>query len=88
MRLFRQRRGETWGPAVERLLRELSVVARGDPTPLTPFKAMRERRAAQAADIIAIESERAEKVAPPKDTMNSKTARRDPAPLGRVAPVM
>jgi hypothetical protein len=62
LRLFRQRRGETWGPAVDRLLRELSVVARGDPTPLTPFKAIRERRAAQAADIIAIESERAEKV--------------------------
>jgi hypothetical protein len=61
MRLFRQRRGETWEPAVARLLSELSIVARGDPARLTPFKAMRERRAGQAADIIAIESERAEK---------------------------
>jgi Flp pilus assembly protein TadD len=58
MRLFRQRHGETWGPAVGRLLRELSVVARGDASLLTPFKASGDRRAAQAAEIIALESER------------------------------
>ncbi len=73
MRLFRQRRGETWGPAVERLLGDLSAVARGDPTPLTPFKAMRERRAAQAADIIALESERTENAAPPAAWTGSST---------------
>jgi hypothetical protein len=58
MRLYRQTRDETWAPVVERMRRDLDIVARGDLAPLTPFKAIGERRAAQAAAVIAIEAER------------------------------
>jgi hypothetical protein len=41
------------------MARDLDILARGDLAPLTPFKAIGERRAAQAAAIIAIQAERA-----------------------------
>jgi tetratricopeptide (TPR) repeat protein len=59
MRLFRQRRGEDWADVTARMVRELSAVAQGNAAPLMPFKAEGERRAAQAAAIIAVEAGRA-----------------------------
>jgi tetratricopeptide (TPR) repeat protein len=59
MRLFRQKRGQDWADVIERMVGELAAVARGDNGPLTPFKAEGERRATQAAAIIAAETARA-----------------------------
>ena len=63
MRLFRQHRGGDWGDVIARMAGELRAVVQGDRTRLMPFKAEGERRAAQAAAIMAAEAARA--VAPP-----------------------
>ena len=64
MRLYRQQRGEAWPGIVARLARDLAAVAAGDTAPLTPFRAAGERRATQAAAIIAIEAARAPAATP------------------------
>ena len=56
MRLFRQKRGEDWADIIPRIAKELAAVAQGAPAPLTPFKAEGERRAVQAAAIMAAEA--------------------------------
>jgi tetratricopeptide (TPR) repeat protein len=56
MRLFRQQKGEPWSVIIARVLKELEAVAEGDQAPLLPFKAAGERRAAQAAAIMEIDS--------------------------------
>jgi tetratricopeptide (TPR) repeat protein len=58
MRLFRQRAGEEWPAVVGRVGTELAAIATGDTARLTPFRAEGERRAADAAVIIAAESAR------------------------------
>jgi tetratricopeptide (TPR) repeat protein len=63
MRLFRQEKGEHWPKVIARVASELEAVVRGDDKGLMPFKAEGERRAAEAADIIALEAARV--VAPP-----------------------
>jgi tetratricopeptide (TPR) repeat protein len=55
MRLFRQEKGEAWPAVIARVAKELKAVAKGDAVPLMPFKADGDRRAAQAAAIIATE---------------------------------
>jgi tetratricopeptide (TPR) repeat protein len=71
MRLFRQSRGENWDDVIARMKKELKAVAQGDRARLTPFAAEGERRAAQAAAIIAAEAERAAApVAPPAQAVN------------------
>jgi tetratricopeptide (TPR) repeat protein len=70
MRLFRQARGETWGKIVPRIAKELAAVAQGDAARLTPFKAEGERRAAEAAAIMAAEAAQAAmSVAPPAQAL-------------------
>jgi len=59
MRLYRQKRDEAWPPIIAGIARDLAAVAAGDLAPLTPFRAEGDRRAAQAAAIIAIEATRA-----------------------------
>jgi tetratricopeptide (TPR) repeat protein len=59
MRLFRQKKGEAWSSVIARLCAELKSVVRGDAALLTPFKAEGERRAMQAAAIMAVETARA-----------------------------
>jgi tetratricopeptide (TPR) repeat protein len=59
MRLFRQKRGEDWADIVPHIAGELAAVAQGDRARLTPFKAEGERRAAQAAAIMAAEAAQA-----------------------------
>jgi tetratricopeptide (TPR) repeat protein len=56
MRLFRQERGEPWSAVIARVAGDLGMVAAGDPAALTPFKTAGERRAAEAAAIIAAEA--------------------------------
>jgi tetratricopeptide (TPR) repeat protein len=56
MRLFRQKRGEAWTDIVPQIAGELAAVAQGDAARLMPFKAEGERRAAQAAAIMAAEA--------------------------------
>lgn len=56
MRLFRQERGEDWAEVIGRLAKELTAAAQGNTERLTPFKAEGERRAAQAAAIIATQA--------------------------------
>jgi tetratricopeptide (TPR) repeat protein len=56
MRLFRQKRGEDWADVIGRMENELKAAVQGDRERLTPFKAEGERRAAQAAAIIAAEA--------------------------------
>jgi tetratricopeptide (TPR) repeat protein len=56
MRLFRQKRGEDRADVIVRLAGELTAVAQGDAARLMPFQAEGERRAAQAAAIIAAEA--------------------------------
>jgi len=71
MRLFRQKKGEDMADAVARVEKELTAVARGDAARLTPYRAEGERRAAQAAAIMAAEAARAAApVAPPAQTMS------------------
>jgi tetratricopeptide (TPR) repeat protein len=59
MRLFRQKRDTNWTKIIARVEKELRAVVDGDAAPLMPFKAEGERRAAQAAAIIAIETAQA-----------------------------
>ncbi|HEX3504579.1 MAG TPA: tetratricopeptide repeat protein [Xanthobacteraceae bacterium] len=59
MRLFRQKRGEDWADIVVQIAKELAAVVQGDAARLTPFKAESERRAAQAAAIMAAEAAQA-----------------------------
>ena len=59
MRLFRQKKGEDWSEIIARVVSELEAVARGEQGPLTPFRAEGERRAAQAAAIMAAEAAQA-----------------------------
>jgi tetratricopeptide (TPR) repeat protein len=59
MRLFRQKKGEHWSEVITRVVKELETVARGEQGPLTPFRAEGERRAAQAAAIMAAEAAQA-----------------------------
>jgi len=59
MRLFRQREGEDWSHVIARVADELAAVARGDRARLMPFKAGGDRRAAQAAAIMAAEAAQA-----------------------------
>ena len=56
MRLFRQKRDEAWTDIVPQIAKELAAVAQGDAARLMPFKAEGERRAAQAAAIMAAEA--------------------------------
>jgi tetratricopeptide (TPR) repeat protein len=56
MRLFRRQCGEDWAAVIARVAQALQGVASGDTAPLMPFKAAGERRAAQAAAIIAAEA--------------------------------
>ncbi len=58
MRLFRQKRGDDWTGVVAHMARELAKVAQGNAAPLMPFKDEGDRRAAQAAEIIAVETAR------------------------------
>lgn len=62
MRLFRQKRGEAWADVIGSVTKELKDVAQGNSSLLMPFKADGERRAAEAATIIAAEA--AQAVAP------------------------
>ncbi len=64
MRLFRQKQGEDWSDVIARVAAELRAVAQGDVAKLTPFKAAGERRAAQAAAIMAAEAAFAAAAAP------------------------
>lgn len=59
MRLFRQNKGEAWAEVIKRVATELKAFAQGDKRRLMPFKAMGERRAAEAAALIALEEARA-----------------------------
>ena len=59
MHLFRQKKGEDPAGVVARVEKELKAVVQGDKTRLTPFKAGGERRAAEAAAIIAAEAAQA-----------------------------
>jgi tetratricopeptide (TPR) repeat protein len=64
MRLFRQKRGENFARVIGVMTAELARVAQGDAAPLMPFKEVGERRAARAAEIIAIDTSRATATAP------------------------
>jgi tetratricopeptide (TPR) repeat protein len=65
MLLFRQKRGEDWTSVIARMANELRAVAAGDAARLMPFKADGDRRAAQAAAIMAAESAHAGSAWPP-----------------------
>jgi tetratricopeptide (TPR) repeat protein len=56
MRLFRQQHGEDSTDIIARVAGELAAVVQGDRSRLMPFKAEGERRAAQAAAIMAAEA--------------------------------
>jgi tetratricopeptide (TPR) repeat protein len=58
MRLFRQRKGQGWAEVLAGVAEQLNAVVNGNPTVLTPFKALGEHRAATAAAIIAAETVR------------------------------
>jgi tetratricopeptide (TPR) repeat protein len=75
MRLFRQKRGEDWADVIARVVEQLKAVAGGDAAPLMPFKAEGERRAAQAAAIIAVATARANRPA----TIQAQTTRHAPS---------
>ena len=70
MRLFRQEPGEAWPAVMARVATALTAVAQGDAAPLMPFKAEGERRAAQAAAIIAADTARTE-APPPEPPLNA-----------------
>ncbi len=61
MRLFRQKKGEDQADVIARVENELKAVVQGDSARLTPFKAEGERRAVEAAAIIAAEAAQAAK---------------------------
>jgi tetratricopeptide (TPR) repeat protein len=70
MRLFRQKKGENMADVIARVEQELKAVAQGDTARLTPYQAEGERRAVQAAAIMAAEAARAAApVAPPAQAM-------------------
>jgi tetratricopeptide (TPR) repeat protein len=71
MRLFRQRRDQSWAEVIARMAEELTAVVRGDSAPLMPFREAGERRAARAAAIIAAEAEHA--AAPSPDLARTMT---------------
>jgi tetratricopeptide (TPR) repeat protein len=56
MRLFRQQPNQPWTEIIARVAAELSTAAGGDAARLSPFRADGERRAARAAEIIAVEA--------------------------------
>jgi tetratricopeptide (TPR) repeat protein len=58
MRLFRQQQDGRWPPVIERVAAELDAVIAGDATRLMPFQSAGDRRAARAAEIIAVEATR------------------------------
>jgi len=75
MRLFRQRKGENWGRVLGCLAKELTAVAGGDSTPLTPFIEAGAGRASRAATIIAAESRHAAAPMPsPTETLTAGQA--------------
>ena len=55
MRIVRQRDGEPWADVIAAMAADLAAVAAGDNAALTPFRDIGARRAATAAEIIAIE---------------------------------
>jgi len=57
MRLFRQVEGQEWPAVIDRVVGELTAVVKGDRARLMPFRAIGEKRAAQAAAIIAAQEE-------------------------------
>ena len=57
MRLFRQIEGQEWPAVIDHLVGVLSAVVKGDRARLMPFRALGEKRAAQAAAIIAAQEE-------------------------------
>jgi tetratricopeptide (TPR) repeat protein len=59
MRLFRQQKGQDWPEVIARIAEQLMAVANGHTGALTPFRAEGQRRASQAAAIIAAEIARA-----------------------------
>jgi tetratricopeptide (TPR) repeat protein len=65
MRLFRQGHGDAWDDVLSLLAGELTAITRGDTARLMPFKAGGERRAAQAAAIMAVEETQAMATAVP-----------------------
>jgi tetratricopeptide (TPR) repeat protein len=64
MRLFRQGPDASWPPVIDRVATELAAIIAGDTTRLAPFQSEGERRAALAADIIAVEATRGASPAP------------------------
>ena len=65
MRLFRQKKDQDWSEVFARVETELNAVVQGDAARLMPFKAEGERRAADAAAIIAAETALAAKPVAP-----------------------
>jgi tetratricopeptide (TPR) repeat protein len=63
MRLFRQRRGESWNEIVPRVVSELAAVLGGAPERLTPYRLAGEKAATRAQEIITVDARRA--VSPP-----------------------
>jgi tetratricopeptide (TPR) repeat protein len=82
MRLFRQKEGEPWTGVIKRVTAELKAVVRGDTRRLMPFKAAGDRRAADAATIIALETrwttavEAAQAITPSQALMLAEQKRR------------
>ncbi|HEY3919045.1 MAG TPA: tetratricopeptide repeat protein [Stellaceae bacterium] len=75
MRLFRQARGETWPIVIQRVAGELDAAIKGDAARLMPFRAAGEKRAAQAAEIIAaLEKQRWAPPPPPALAPNASTS--------------
>jgi tetratricopeptide (TPR) repeat protein len=64
MRLFRRKGEESWSQVIQRVATQVNALTRGDLTPLMPFNAGGERRAAQAAAIIAAENTRGDAPVP------------------------
>jgi tetratricopeptide (TPR) repeat protein len=58
MRLFRQQPNQPWTEIIARVAAELAAAAGGDAARLSPFRAEGERRAADAAEIIAVQAMR------------------------------
>jgi tetratricopeptide (TPR) repeat protein len=69
MRLFRQKKGESWLDVMARVTNKLKAVVRGNETALMPFKAEGERRAAQAAAIMALEAANASRAEPARPSI-------------------
>ena len=82
MRLFRQKEGEPWAEVIKRVAAELKAVVRGDARRLMPFKAAGDRRAAEAATIVALEArwatavEAAQPISPDQALMLAEQKRR------------